>query len=258
MSLKPGTQHPITIEKLVFQGWGFGRIHGAAVFVPNSLPGDELIVEIQTRKKRHLMAKRIELVKSSNYRSESRCIHYPLCGGCQLMDVDYEQQLILKRAILEDCFEGQFPELLGKFTKLIPSPVDRYYRNKMDFAFAKTDEQGLYLGLKERGRYDHIIPITDCQLMSKDCMNIITDLCTLLNQTDLSAWDYERNTGALRYAGLRQSKKHDQYMLTLICGENCKKTIAPLMKTLCKQHPRSRRQSSRTKRRTTRRYATDL
>lgn len=237
MSLKPGTQHPITIEKLVFQGWGLGRIEGIAVFVPNSLPGDELIVEIQHKKKRHLMAKKVETTLNSTFRAESRCPHYPSCGGCQLMDVPYEKQLELKRAILEDCFEGQFSELLEKFHRLIPSPSDHYYRNKMDFAFGQN-ENGLYLGLKERGRYDHVIPISDCQLMSADSMRLTTTLCELLNQNDYSAWDYNSNNGSLRYASLRHSKTHDQYMLTLICGQKIKDSLHPLMKTLSEKEPK--------------------
>ena len=232
-----GTQHPITIEKMVFHGWGLGKIDGLSIFVPHSLPGDELIIEILHRKKRHLMAKRIKIIKSSPYRSEKRCIHYPSCGGCQLMDVDYTHQLELKEAILRDCFEGQFPDLNEKFNTLVPSKNDRYYRNKMDFAFSKN-ENGIYLGLKERGKFDTVIHTNDCQLMSPETMNICTLLCEKLTQTQLSTWDYNTCKGSLRYASIRHSKKHDQYMLTLICGEPCQNKLTPILKEIQRHYPK--------------------
>ena len=149
-SLKKGSQHPITIEKLVYQGWGLGRINNTVVFVPNGLPGDSLIVEIKERKKRHLMAKIVEKVQESSFRGRSACIHFPSCGGCQLIDVPYAKQLELKESILRDCFEGKNEALNSKLKTIIPSPNAEFYRNKMDFAFCLQNNK-IQLGLKARG-----------------------------------------------------------------------------------------------------------
>ena len=234
--LANGSTHTVTIEKIVYHGWGLAKIEGLTVFIPHTLPGDTVDIEITGKKKRYVMGRKLATHKNSEFRETSQCQHFPQCGGCQLIDVPYSKQLELKEAILRDCFDSQFKDLNDKLSHIVPSPDPTYYRNKMDFAFAQ-DSNGLYFGLKERGAYDKIVKISNCQLMSADSMTICQTLCNELTQTSLTAWDYESCSGDLRHASIRHSKAHNQYMLTLIVGTDCISKLEPILKKVSTLHP---------------------
>ena len=86
------------------------------------------------------------------------------------------------------------------------------------------------LDSKNEGKYDKIVKISNCQLMSADSMTICQTLCNELTQTSLTAWDYESCSGDLRHASIRHSKAHNQYMLTLIVGTDCISKLEPILK----------------------------
>ena len=66
------------------------------VFVPFCVPGD--VVDLQIRKKKHSYceAEVIRFHKLSDVRTEPRCEHFGLCGGCKWQQLPYEEQLKAK------------------------------------------------------------------------------------------------------------------------------------------------------------------
>ncbi|MDA1353092.1 MAG: 23S rRNA (uracil(1939)-C(5))-methyltransferase RlmD [bacterium] len=212
-------QSPITlkIEKLVYKGLGIARWEKWTVFVPNVYPGDEIEAEVIQKKRRHVMAKCTKVITSSPLRETASCPHYPDCGGCQMLDVNYENQLKLKRDIISDCFTRDHADLIPNILPVIPSPQHTYYRNKMDFAFGSLDGK-LILGLKRRGQFDQVIPITDCMLLDPESNLINAWIVAKFRALNLSAWDPNSHTGLLRHLIVRQSKHKKQWMINLVCS----------------------------------------
>jgi 23S rRNA (uracil1939-C5)-methyltransferase len=99
----------ITIEKLVYGGMGLGRERGRVVFVPFSVPGDELIVRPVQGKKNYLHADIIDILAPGEGRITPPCPHFMKCGGCHWQQLDYSRQVDVKRRILEDLFHHKFP-----------------------------------------------------------------------------------------------------------------------------------------------------
>ena len=48
--LANGSTHTVTIEKIVYHGWGLAKIEGLTVFIPHTLPGDTVDIEITGKK----------------------------------------------------------------------------------------------------------------------------------------------------------------------------------------------------------------
>ena len=203
-----------TIEKLVYKGLGLGIQDGFKVFIPNVIPGD--IVEFNYTKLKHRYGegKCTSIITPSLNRKTPLCQHYPTCGGCQLMDVDYETQLILKESMLKDAIYQFFPDLLPLAPQVVPSKDSTYYRNKMEFSFGSTDDV-LTLGLKERGSYNSVIPVPHCLLQSKTTNSIVTHIESFFKTTPHKAWDSHNHTGSLRYLTVRESKAFNTHMLIL-------------------------------------------
>ncbi|MDB5105475.1 MAG: rlmD [Fibrobacteres bacterium] len=69
---------------------------------------------------------------------DSPCSHFPVCGGCQILDQDYPSQLILKEEELRRHFSA-WPGL--RIDPILPSPRTEGYRHKVQLPF----------GLENRG-----------------------------------------------------------------------------------------------------------
>jgi 23S rRNA (uracil1939-C5)-methyltransferase len=100
----------ITIEKLVHGGMGLGKHQGKVIFVPFSVPGDQLRVRPVEEKKTFVRAETVQILKSGIGRVKPACPHFGTCGGCHLQQLEYPRQVEAKRQILEEILCHRFPE----------------------------------------------------------------------------------------------------------------------------------------------------
>ena len=75
------------------------------VFVEGALPGEDVLAEIETRKKNYAVGRLVEVVKPSPERVAPFCPLYKNCGGCQLQHMSYPAQLKWKRQQVVDAVE---------------------------------------------------------------------------------------------------------------------------------------------------------
>jgi 23S rRNA (uracil1939-C5)-methyltransferase len=100
----------ITIDSLVYGGAGLGRHEGKVVFVPFSVPGDQLLVRPVEEKKRFMRAEIVRILKPGLGRVPPICSHFMKCGGCHWQQLEYLHQVEAKRKILEEMLRHRFPE----------------------------------------------------------------------------------------------------------------------------------------------------
>jgi 23S rRNA (uracil1939-C5)-methyltransferase len=150
----------LELTGMAYGGEAFGRDNeGRMVFVPFTLPGEYVRVQIQDQRKRWARAFPDELLKSSPLRIEPRCQHFGVCGGCHYQHIPYKDQLRFKKQIVIEQLEriGGFnaPPVEDTFA----SPTAWNYRNHM--RFQRSDQGGL-------GFYDHsgeqIFVVEECHL----------------------------------------------------------------------------------------------
>src|SRR5699024_645751 len=91
-----------TIEDLASNGHGVGHVDGKAVFVSDTLPGEQVVYQPLKVKKNHDEAELVTLLSASADRVTPQCAHFGLCGGCLLQHADAKAQLHYKqRQLLE-------------------------------------------------------------------------------------------------------------------------------------------------------------
>lgn len=88
-------------------GDALGRHEGKVIFVPYTIPGETVRVEIIKDKGRYAFARLLEVLEPSPDRVEPRCPYFGAgkCGGCQWQHIDYSAQVRLKTAIVADQLE---------------------------------------------------------------------------------------------------------------------------------------------------------
>lgn len=117
------------IEKLDNQGRGICYIDSKITFVPNTLPGEIVSLNINKETKKYNEAIVTKYIKESPLRIKSPCPYFGNCGGCELLNIKYEDTLKYKKEKLES--------ILSKYANLkmdiniIPSPKQLEYRNKI-------------------------------------------------------------------------------------------------------------------------------
>ena len=80
----PAERVTLTIDTLGAQGEGIARRGADRVFVPLTLPGEQVTVDIVGRGPGGLKARLVEVMAAVPDRTEPPCPHYGTCGGCAL------------------------------------------------------------------------------------------------------------------------------------------------------------------------------
>ena len=75
----------IKIEKYDNQGRGIGYLNKKIVFVPNTVIGETVEIEIVEEKDKYIVGKVINVISPSTIRIKSKCPYYDRCGGCEFM-----------------------------------------------------------------------------------------------------------------------------------------------------------------------------
>jgi 23S rRNA (uracil1939-C5)-methyltransferase len=118
----------LTIASMAYKGYGVARDGGRVVFIPFTLPGERVRVEITEVKKDYAFGSCRGLIEPSASRISPPCPYFGVCGGCQWQHIDAPLQAELKRGILVETL-GR----LGRLTALppvsvIPAPSPYGYR----------------------------------------------------------------------------------------------------------------------------------
>lgn len=220
----------IEITGIAAEGKALTRVNDIVCFVPYTVPGD--IVDLQvTRKKSSFMEARVIAYKQlSDKRCEAICPHYGTCGGCKWQILPYEEQIRYKQQQIVDNLTRIGKIELPEISPILGSKEIYEYRNKLEFTFADhrwlTNEQMREsvpftpgLGFHIPNCFDKVLHIDECHLMpgiNNRIRNGIYDWAVAHNMTFYNEHSHE---GQLRNLMIRNNLK-GEIMLVLAFGEN--------------------------------------
>jgi 23S rRNA (uracil1939-C5)-methyltransferase len=139
-----------------------------------------------------------------------------VCGGCATQDQPYLQQLAFKEEMVRRVLAPYSP---AAFLPLIPSPDIYFYRNKMEYAFGGLKDQPPLLGLRQKGKFDRIVDLTECRLQSPDVGPLLAAVRAWAIKEKLPTYHLKSHRGFLRYVVVREGKNTGQRMVCLVTSE---------------------------------------
>ena len=89
-------------------------------------------------------------------RSNSICPVLNLCGGCQLLDMEYAEQLKFKQKQVEELLKGLCP-----VKPIIGMKDPFHYRNKVHAVFDRDKRGNIISGIYEENTH-HVVPVEKC------------------------------------------------------------------------------------------------
>jgi len=227
----------LNIERAAAGGAGLARLDGQVVFVEGGLPGSRVSARVARQGKGCLHAVAERVLEPSRDAVEPFCPHFGVCGGCTWQNAAYPAQLRFKREIVRE----QLKRLGGLETDVaetLASPDVRFYRNKMEFAFAQANPTGTLLGLRERFHPDRVLEIETCFLMPAFAMDILRAVRKLVAATRLPPYFARTGTGVWRHFVLRRSDASGRWLARLIVGPAAPfKRLRALGETLLREFP---------------------
>jgi 23S rRNA (uracil1939-C5)-methyltransferase len=197
----------IRIEKVVYGGKGLSRDLQKVAFVPFTLPGEQVRVQITREKRDYLEADPVEILEPSPERVSPECQYFGRCGGCQISHTHYENQIKLKEAMLRESLQRN--GIATPQIEVFPSPPFRY-RHRIRLKYnAKEPALGFHQADSNR-----IIDIKECLCATPGINKLLQDLRNGLagrapQVTEIECFENDRGeTAAFCNATLPADLKH--------------------------------------------------
>ena len=196
-------------------GNGEGAQIGYTVFVKDALIGDTVKIKIIKAKKNYGYGRLMEIIKPSPHRVEARCPVARACGGCQIMHLDYNEQLKYKENKVRSLLER-----VGKISDYEMLPIigmedPYYYRNKAQFPVGKNKDGKIVTGFYA-GHTHSIIDTTHCYIQHPVNEQLVGIVKKWMEACNVEPYDETTGKGLVRHILTRVGKTTGQVMVCLV------------------------------------------
>ena len=198
-------------------GVGIGKFDGFTVFVDGGLVKDKIKVKITKSKKNYAVGEIVEIIEPSPFRVERKCSkELKDCGGCQIQELDYQEQLNIKTNEVK-----QVISRIGKLDDVVVHPAlgmeePFRYRNKAQFPIQKVDGVPV-IGFYKKKSHD-IIPTDECIIQHDVNDKIIKIIKTYIRAYKVSIYDEKTHTGVLRHLVTKVGFTTKEVMVVLVAN----------------------------------------
>ncbi|MBE6151321.1 MAG: class I SAM-dependent RNA methyltransferase [Firmicutes bacterium] len=154
------------IEKLDHFGRGIIKKDNDIIFVENALPNDIVDISITKQKKNIKEAEVTKYIERSNYYKDSICPYSNVCGGCNIINLIYNEQLPYKKTKVQELIDKML-RMDIKINEVISSNQEYNYRNKITI-HSKDNQLGLY-----KKKSNDLVEINECKLVNEKINEIL-------------------------------------------------------------------------------------
>lgn len=237
------------ITTLAAEGKAMGKVDNQVVFVPMTVPGDVVDVQVRKHHRRFMEATVVRFIEKSPLRVEPFCEHFGVCGGCKWQSLPYEEQLNQKTKQVEDQLVRIGHLDIPEVRPCLGSERTREYRNKLEFTFA--DKRWLTyeeiaeggdiattpaVGFHIPGCFDKVLDIRKCHLqvdLSNRIRLVTKQFCI---DNGYSFHNARAHEGLMRTMVIRTAST-GEVMVIVVFNENDTERINALMSHLRDMFP---------------------
>ncbi|MEF9941439.1 MAG: 23S rRNA (uracil(1939)-C(5))-methyltransferase RlmD [Lachnospiraceae bacterium] len=222
----------VTIVDIGVGGEGIGKLGGYTLFIKDAIIGDVVQAKVMKAKKNYGYARLMKIVTPSPYRVEAKCPVSKQCGGCQIQELEYDEQLAFKTKKVVDHLER-----IGGFTSIPMLPIigmehPFHYRNKAQFPVG-VDKNGEIITGFYAGRSHQIISNMECALGVEINKLILEKIVNYMNIYKISAYDEDNHQGLVRHVLIRYGFRTDEIMVCIVINGNELIHSEKLVESLC-------------------------
>lgn len=239
----------VTVTDVAAEGNALARVDEMVVFIPFGAPGDVVDLKLTKKKKNYAESRILRMVRPGEIRTEPRCSHFTVCGGCKWQHLPYEYQLKCKQQQVVDCIQRIAKVQAPEISPIIGSENIWEYRNKMEYTFSNKkwltfeqlnsgeefsdrDAAGFHI----TGAFDKVLDIEACHLQDDLGNRIRLFIKDHGKKHGLSFYDLRAQKGFLRTLMIRIAST-GEVMAVMVFGEDDKPAINNLLEAVKTNFP---------------------
>ncbi len=164
------------------------------------------------------------------------------CGGCEAIALPYEQQLLLKNALVADLFEGvggdfELRPILGmqdpfRYRNKIISPFapgKKIEQSKASAGADKGDDQKkkrrqrgltceILTGMYEQGTH-RLVPTTSCLIENEVGQQVVSAIKAIMQRHAIEPYNEDTGEGFMRHVVVRVGHESGEVLVTIVTNE---------------------------------------
>ena len=239
----------LEITSLAAEGKAMGRWNDIVVFVPMTVPGDVVDVQIRNRRRRFMEGVAVRYVRRSPMREEPFCQHFGVCGGCKWQNLPYDEQLRFKRDQVRDQLTRIGKIELPEIAPCLGSAQTQFYRNKLEFTFADRRwmtweeiaaggeiEPAPALGFHIPNMFDKVLDIERCWLQPDPSNDIRMETKRFCIEHGYTFHNAREHAGLMRNIIIRTASTGET-MVIVVFNEHDRERIDALLGHLAERFP---------------------
>jgi 23S rRNA (uracil1939-C5)-methyltransferase len=172
----------LRIEKAIYGGAGLARAEGQAVFVPLTLPGEEIEAHLTETRRGYATAELDSVLEASAARVQAPCPYFGACGGCHYQHAHYAAQVEIKAAILQETLERAKIREIPAIVPITGEPFG--YRNRVRL---HVQRKPFALCYKRRGSHVNL-PVATCPIAAPGLQQALAILTAEGERLGLVGW----------------------------------------------------------------------
>lgn len=239
----------LEITTLAAEGKAMGRWNDVVVFVPLTVPGDVVDVQIRSKRRRYMEGFVVRYVKRSPICVEPICEHFGVCGGCKWQNLPYDEQLRFKTEQVRDQLTRIGKVELPEIAECLASARTQFYRNKLEYTFAdkrwltyeEIAESGEIgerpaLGFHIPGMFDKVLDIHKCWLQDDPSNEIRLETKRFCVEQGYTFHNAREHTGFMRNIVIRTTSTGEVMVIGVFYSDD-QPRIAALLDHLAERFP---------------------
>ena len=159
------------------------------------------------------------------------CEAFKKCGGCDYIDVCYDEQLEKKQQREEKLFAS-----FCKVEPIIGMGNPLFYRNKVHHVFSFDKQKGVFSGSYQENSH-RVVEVKKCFLEDEECQDIIKSIEALCKSFKIKAFNEDTGYGLLRHVLIRKGFSTGEIMVVLVLADSILPGKNNFVKALRDKHP---------------------
>ena len=212
---------------------GVGEVENYHVFVPYVIVGETARVKINYVKRNVAYGDAVEIISPSPLRVKPACPLFGKCGGCSLMQMSYDEQLVFKRNKVEQNLR-KIGKLDCEVLPCVPSSKQLKYRNKLSLPLCGK-RGNAYVGMYRKNTHS-AVKIDGCMLSDGWSEVLIREFTAYVNELRIAPYDERTFKGEVRHLVARYVD--GQLLVAIVSNGEFNRDTVPLIKRLGKYFDR--------------------
>lgn len=179
-----------------------------------------------------------------------KCSYFGRCGGCNIIDKPYKQQLQQKKIYVNEQLKGY-----AAVDMVYGMEEPFHYRNKVHVVISREKMPGSR-NKKTSGRYDsrkngkgeivagiyeeeshRVVPVEECLLHDTYANEIIKSIVDIMKKGRFEPYDEDSGTGCIRHILVRRGHITKETMIVIVTGTKIFPGNKNFIRELLKRHP---------------------